>query len=257
MQEKIKAVLDELSKTRGVLSATVIGSHLFQLTNEKSDIDLLAVYLPSRYEMLMGFPQYEGSHAVDNLVKTAGGVELMLVPLHSFLRKLANGHMQYVEALFAEPIWTSDCWNDVLQLKDRVVTKALINAIIGYCRNTIKYFVNSQGYLDEHCEKTIRDIKEGKCKRHIDVIQCHRMCHELYRLMSIGDMKFGEKFYNPRLYMKIKSKDFTLDDLHLIMDELTKITLMTFEKSKAYNFDNAITEQSFAPVISKAYQIQC
>lgn len=257
MQEKIKTVLDELSKTRGIVSATVIGSHLFQLTNKQSDIDLLVVYRPNRYEMLMGFPQYDGGYMVDGYVKTAGGIEVMLVPLHGFLRKLANGHMQYVEALFAEPVSASDCWNKVLQLKNRVVTKALVNAIIGYCRNTVKYFVNSQGYLEDHCEKVIQDIKDGKSKRHIDVIQCHRMCHELYRLLSIGDMKFGEKFYNPKLYMKIKNKDFTLEDLHLILDELTKITLMTFEKSKAYNFDNAITEQSFAPVISEAYLLQC
>ena len=254
--EKARRALSEVEKEYSVLGAVIVGSHLHGTATEESDIDLHVIYRPNTYDMLMGTSSKCGRFgAGDNDKMVPGQVDIKLIPLHKFLTGLVHGDIGYTEALFAEPLKTTLIFDELKDTSSRAATENIFKNAGSIMRAVVYRFVDKDGYWMDSTDDMLVKCQEGSCKNHIDLAHIHRILHELYGLISLGRIRYGEKFYNPKLYAKVKSGVFSADDIHLMIEEIVKIYKMIGERRDRFNFSNQYIYTSFERIVRMAHAL--
>lgn len=254
--EKARRALSEVEKTYDVLGAVIMGSHLHGTANEESDIDIHVVYKPNTYDILMGVESKSGRFGAGNNDKMVPGqVDIKLIPLHRFLTSLANGDIGSVEILFAEPFKTTAVFEEIRATSSRAATENLFKNIGSMMRAVVYKFVDKEGYWLPSTDDMLIKCLEGSCNNHVDLAHIHRILHELYGLISLNRIRYGEKFYNPKLYCKVKQGKFSADDVHLMIEEIAKIYRMIVERVARFNFSNQYVYGSFERIVRMAHAL--
>lgn len=254
--EKARKALSEVEKEYSVLGAVIMGSHLHGTATEKSDVDLHVIYRPDTYDMLMGTGCKSGRFGAGNNDKMLPGqMDIKLIPLHRFLTGLVNGDIGYTEILFAEPLKTTIVFDELRNTSSRAATENIFNNAAGMMRAIIYNFVDKDGYWKDTTDDMLVKCQEGNSYAHIDLAHIHRILHELYGLISLGRIRYGEKFYNPKLYAKVKSGVFSADDIHLMIEEIVKIYKMIGERRDRFNFGNQYIYTSFERIVRMAHAL--
>lgn len=76
-----------------LISLNVVGSHSYNLQNEKSDIDLIGIYIQPSEEIL-GITKYQ-----DKILIKKDGLDILLYELSLFLKTLIKGSPNCIEAI--------------------------------------------------------------------------------------------------------------------------------------------------------------
>ena len=250
----LKSKIEELKKEFDIVAAVVTGSHLFKLDTPKSDVDLLIVYKPPLYDVLMGSTFKKGK-LDGKFVKAPGAIEVNLVSLPDFLHRLVNGDIASVEALFGDNLHATNCWDEIVKLRSRAITKNLIQKCFGYARNCIHSFTNADGFVRPDLEAYLSVCKEGDSDNHISLAHNHRVLFELYRYMSLGEIAFGSSFYNADKYHRVKANAFTSDDIIEMIQEMVDMMNLIRSQIIPTTFDNKVSFNSFQPIFYATYGV--
>lgn len=104
MTASITAALADLVGPRTVILSSMHGSRLYGTAGPDSDIDAIAVFLPTEAEILSGRIDFILHTAIPGEALGAGDIDIKAVSLANFLRLLNRSDVSYFEALFGADI---------------------------------------------------------------------------------------------------------------------------------------------------------
>ncbi|BAV80900.1 hypothetical protein [Vibrio phage RYC] len=155
------------------------GSHLYGLDREGSDIDIKAVYLPTKTDLLYG-----NSLKTFNLKNDKLDIEIEIKSLPSFIKSCASVDTNCVDLLNAPDymvLKSSPLWNVIRQHKDTLYSK------------TMKGMV---GYIKTHAAKYSHKIE--RVKEMQSVLDLASSWGEDVRIEVLGDYDWsGFKYVKP------------------------------------------------------------
>lgn len=129
--------LSNKTKDKDIIFMSFHGSHLYGLNRPESDIDVKAVYAPSKTDLLLGRATKTYNHKNDDL-----DIELELKSLPSFLLSAESCDTNCIDLLFTPDsmvLNTTDVWNTIKLHRELLLSKTM-KGMIGYIKtHTHKY----------------------------------------------------------------------------------------------------------------------
>ena len=114
------------------------GSRLFELSNESSDLDIKAIYIPELKDVVKGkYKKTLNSNNKNSKAEKNDGniIEKEIMSLQFFLEKMLEGQIVHIDMLFipeSKTLQTSDLWQYILDNRDKAISKAIIPSFRGY-----------------------------------------------------------------------------------------------------------------------------
>lgn len=136
---------DKLSKYN-LACVTVHGSTLYGLNHAESDVDIKAVYLPSKVDLLMGNSLKNFNYKNDDL-----GVEIEIKSLPSFITSLGKCDTNCLDMIHTSDNMTllsTPLWEGIRSLRSCVYAKNM-KGILGYIRTHTHKYSNKIQRLEE------------------------------------------------------------------------------------------------------------
>jgi len=135
-------------KTDGLelVCITVHGSVLYGLNYADSDIDVKAIYLPSKTDLLLGNALKTTNHKCDE-----HDIEIEIKSLSSFIKSLGKCDTNCMDMIHTPEnmtLSTTDLWTDICSLRECVYAKNM-KGIIGYIKTHTHKYSNKIQRLDE------------------------------------------------------------------------------------------------------------
>lgn len=129
--------LDQQTNDKNIIFMSVHGSHLYGLDRPESDIDIKAVYAPSKTDLLLGKALKTYNYKNDDL-----DIELELKSLPSFLLSAESCDTNCIDLLFTPDemvLRTSSLWGTIKQYRHLLLSKTM-KGMVGYIKtHTHKY----------------------------------------------------------------------------------------------------------------------
>lgn len=129
-----------------LVCVTIHGSTLYGLNHADSDIDIKAVYLPSRTDLLLGNSLKTHNHKNDEL-----GIEIEIKSLPSFISSLQKCDTNCLDMIHTDEYMTllaSPLWEGIKSLRSCVYAKNM-KGIIGYIKTHTHKYSNKIQRLEE------------------------------------------------------------------------------------------------------------
>ena len=136
----------EVLQDKNVVFASIHGSHLYGLNREGSDIDIKAVYAPSKHELLMGEASKTISKKNDDL-----DIEIEVKSLTSFLKSCSSCDTNCIDLLYTGQDMTlmdSSLWEDIKLHRSSLNAKNM-KGLIGYIKTHTHKYGNKIERFDE------------------------------------------------------------------------------------------------------------
>lgn len=136
----------EMLKGRDIIFASIHGSHLYGLSREGSDIDIKAVFAPSRSELLMGEACKAVSKKNDEL-----DIEMEIKSLTSFLKSCSSCDTNCIDLLHTNHdmiLINSPLWEDIKLHRSNLYAKNM-KGLIGYIKTHTHKYNNKIERYDE------------------------------------------------------------------------------------------------------------
>lgn len=145
--EKIEDLLDG----RQIVAIILHGSHIYGLNNENSDLDVKAVYLSSKEDILLGRIKMKSttwSSGKKDAKNSKDDVDIELFSIHTFINLLRKSDSGAISMLFA-PIESicmqTPIWRQIVDKSDLFCSRDMIG-LLG--------FIKSQ--ISKYCDKGVR-----------------------------------------------------------------------------------------------------
>lgn len=164
----------------------LFGSQNYGLDDETSDIDCVAVTIPSLDELITGISDVKTlgpSEFSSNPERDSGTVKLM--DLRDFAKQLSKGSFVNLESLFSDYVFFDDTFNNFYLQRFRIYNRyiwSFQNAVYGGIHHILKQF----------------DAKD-------DDRQCKRV-YEMLRLFDLYEQVMDKQFAYPSFYISNLSK---------------------------------------------------
>jgi predicted nucleotidyltransferase len=150
---------------RNIIFMSIHGSHLYGLNREGSDIDIKAIYCPSKEDLLMGRALKTYNKSNDELA-----VEIELKSLSSFLNSAMKADTNCMDLLHTPDefiLRKSYVWDDLVKYRSDIYSKNM-KGLIGYIKtHANKYSNKIQRY--EEMEKLLNLAKQVKCDGFLNI----------------------------------------------------------------------------------------
>jgi len=135
-------------KTDGLdlVCITIHGSVLYGLNQADSDIDIKAIYLPSKTDLLLGDALKTTQHKCDE-----HNIEIEIKSLSSFIKSLGKCDTNCLDMIHTPEdmtLLTTELWTDICSLRECVYAKNM-KGIIGYIKTHVHKYSNKIQRLDE------------------------------------------------------------------------------------------------------------
>lgn len=129
--------LNSITEGKDIIFMSFHGSHLYGLDRPESDIDVKAVYAPSKTDLLLGKATKTYNHKNDEL-----DIEIELKSLPSFLLSAESCDTNCIDLLFCPDdmaLKSSNMWNTIKQNRELLLSKTM-KGMVGYIKtHTHKY----------------------------------------------------------------------------------------------------------------------
>jgi predicted nucleotidyltransferase len=138
--------IQEVTKDKDIVFMTIHGSHLYGLDRPGSDIDIKAIFMPSKHDLLLGQKTKTISKSNDELE-----IEIEMKSLSSFLSSAKSADTNVMDMLWTPPeYWLhySDVWVDICDNSWPIVSKNM-RGIIGYIKTHANKYTNKINRLNE------------------------------------------------------------------------------------------------------------
>ena len=129
-----------------VIYVGIHGSHLYGLDREGSDIDLKAVYLPSKRNLIRGEAIKTYNHKNDEL-----DIEIEIKSLPSFLKSASSCDTNCIDLLHAPKsmcLYSDRLWDELKKERKSMYAKNM-RGIVGYIKTHSKKYTNKIDRLNE------------------------------------------------------------------------------------------------------------
>lgn len=144
------AVNDFSSDLGSILVRVIYGSHLFGVATESSDTDYLTIFQTSALRLLRQKynPSYERATNPEAR-NTKDDIDSKYYDLQFFIKSCLGGQTFALDLLHAPKdkiVISTDTWEEILSLKDKLVTNNVL-PFVGYCRGQAdKYSAKGEKY---------------------------------------------------------------------------------------------------------------
>ena len=140
------------------LFETVIGSHIWKMNHEGSDLDLFRCYISDTRDILLGkVPQNTFDQAIPN-------VDVQISEIGTVISQLMHCNFNYLVAIHS-PIVMFDNGNVLAKLRElsrRGLSKEAYNSIFGMCmQNYKKYIETGKDVSEKRCNAIARTARFG------------------------------------------------------------------------------------------------
>ncbi len=165
------------------LVKVLIGSHMYGLNNENSDIDYLYIYATSHNELLTPFQTHHQLQFKENRI------DHNFVSLHTFLINLLKGD----STINFEVIHSNALNNTELEFlnifKNDFITYTIIRSYLGFCKRDVKqYYKMETEYLkNKRLSHIIRGVKYAK-EMILNQFNFEKCNNELYSILKKIDI---------------------------------------------------------------------
>lgn len=109
-----------MNKPQKIIFSTKFGSNLYGTALEGSDVDVRAVFVPEKRDMLLGRVNHDYVNQTDELDYAA-------TSLHQFIKHIVGGQSLFLDMLFApETMWTTeadDIWFYLYNNRDKLINR--------------------------------------------------------------------------------------------------------------------------------------
>ena len=134
-----------------ILFKTLSGSKLYGTNSLNSDTDIKGVFLPDINDLILGIApkHYQFSTGNDHNKNSKDDVDETYYSLQYFMELLSKGDTNALDMIFASSnteavLETSDTWKELVENKDKIITKNL-KAYLGYCKTqSQKYSIKGE-----------------------------------------------------------------------------------------------------------------
>ena len=140
------AWLQEKLKDFNCIYVGIHGSVLYGLDHEGSDIDIKAIYMPSKHDILRGKAIKTYNYKNDEL-----DIEIEVKSISSFLRSAESCDTNCIDLLHAPEemsLKTTELWGDMKQYRSGMYAKNM-KGIVGYIKTHSKKYTNKIDRLNE------------------------------------------------------------------------------------------------------------
>lgn len=192
LTDKQVMFLEEKTEGKGIIFMSVHGSHLYGLNREGSDLDIKAVYAPTKGDLLRGEACKTFNHKNDEL-----DIEIEVKSLSSFLKSAESCDTNCIDLLHTPSnltLSTSTLWKHLCTYRKDLFSKNM-KGLVGYIKTHSKKYTNKidryeeMVFLKSLCEdllsggyKTVGDVatdcselEDKKCKyiKSVSVVSDH------------------------------------------------------------------------------------
>ena len=133
-KEEVLKHLEDESQLVGVF---LYGSQNYQLATENSDVDTVAIVLPTERELYFGTPMTKEIH-LDN------GEHIVVKDIREYIKMIKKQNLNFLEVLFTKFSWVNPTyrilWNCFLIHRERLTmydSEKAIKSIVGQAKHTL------------------------------------------------------------------------------------------------------------------------
>lgn len=187
--------LDSKTENFDCIYIGIHGSHLYGLNREGSDIDIKAVYMPSKHDILRG-------HAIKtyNYKNDEFDIEVEIKSISSFLRSAESCDTNCIDLLHAPEemaLKTTEIWGSLKYYRSGMYAKNM-RGIVGYIKTHSKKYTNKIDRLKEMTDLLMHiNLSEKSNLQTVkDLSTCEGFKKQKYKYIKpVNSVKEGEQQY--------------------------------------------------------------
>lgn len=133
-------------KDKDIIFMSIHGSHLYGLSREGSDLDIKAIYAPTKSDLLLGDSVKTFNHKNDKL-----DIEIEVKSLSSFLKSSKSCDTNCIDLLHTPNtlvLQTSALWDELCNYRHCLFSKNM-KGLVGYIKTHSKKYTNKIDRFDE------------------------------------------------------------------------------------------------------------
>ena len=125
-----KSWLEDITKDLDIIYMSIHGSHLYGLNRPGSDLDIKAIYLPSKNDLVLGLKKNIQRKNTDL------DIEIEIISIQSFLGSCASCDTNCIDMLHGTKemtLFSTDLWDNIKKIRSDLYAKKM-TGIVGYIR---------------------------------------------------------------------------------------------------------------------------
>ena len=218
-KEQCKFLDDKLTGYE-TICVTIHGSTLYGLEHSGSDLDIKAVYVPTRKDLLLGNGNKTYNHKCDEL-----GIEIEIKSLPSFIKSLEKCDTNCLDMINTPNVMTlrsSDLWESIKQNSKCVYAKNM-KGIIGYIKTHTHKYSNKIQRLEELVKLQeyllyLRHYHNIKTRRLVDINLSAWITNNDFKYISLGTQYSDHE----QAFLEVCGKKYTLTwSVATVLDAVT------------------------------------